>query len=209
MENRYFETRYTFNSGRKRVWRAITEHLQRYIPKESSVLELGAGYCDFINQIIANKKTALDFDESSEQYKGEDVRFVKGSVLDFVPMEKYDVVFASNFLEHFTIKENETILKTIYQSLPKKGKLILVQPNYYYCYRNYFDDYTHKTVFSHNNIIDFLRANKFRVNFVKRRFLPFSFKSHLPASYLLTKMYLKSPIKPFAKQMLIVAEKDV
>lgn len=209
MGNRYFETRYTFISGRKRVWRAITERLQRYIPKESSVLELGAGYCDFINQIIANKKTALDFDESSEQYKGTNVRFVKGSVLNFVPTEKYDVVFASNFLEHFTVTENEFIMKTVYQALAENGKLILIQPNYYYCYRNYFDDYTHKMVFSHNNIIDFLRANKFRVCFVKRRFLPFSFKSHLPASYVLTKLYLMSPIKPFAKQMLIVAEKDV
>ena len=50
----YYETRYTFDEGRSKVWRAITEYLQKYVnDKTDCVLDLGAGYCDFINNINA------------------------------------------------------------------------------------------------------------------------------------------------------------
>lgn len=208
-ENNYFDTRYSFNPSRHKVWRAIAEYIQKYIPYDASVLELGSGYCDFINQIHAQRRVALDYNEISKQYANIDVNFVQSSILDFSPNEKFDIVFASNFLEHFSIQELEKVMSVIYNSLHDSGKLILIQPNYFYCYRNYWDDYTHKTVFSHNNIHDFLLANHFDVKLIRSKFLPFSFKSHLPTSYFLTKLYLYSPYKPFAKQMLIVAEKCI
>jgi SAM-dependent methyltransferase len=208
-QNNYFNTRYSFNKKRMVVWKAITEYLQKYICDECSVLELGSGYGDFINQIKSKDKVAIDFDNDAKKHCNTDVFFVNASIFDFNIEKKFDVIFASNFLEHFTQLELDVVLGKISELLNKNGKLILIQPNYYYCYRNYWDDYTHKTVFSHVNFPDFLIAKGFLVKVLKKRFLPFSFKSKLPASYLLTKLYMSSPIKPFAKQLLIVAEKNV
>lgn len=208
-QNKYFDTRYNFNKKREAVWRSITEYLQGYIDEKSSVLELGSGYCDFINQIKSKDKVAIDIDETSKAYCSTDVLFVNASIFDFNIQKKFDVIFSSNFFEHFTFQELDVIFRKIKQLLKDKGKLIIIQPNYYYCYRNYWDDYTHKTVFSHINLPDFLEEHGFSVKVMKKRFLPFSFKSKLPSSYFLTKLYLLLPVKPFAKQLLIVSEKNV
>ena len=87
------------------------------------------------------------------------------------------------------------------------GKLILVQPNYYYAYRKYWDDFTHVKPYTHESLADMLRCNDYDVLRVEKRFLPFSFKSWMPTSYLLTKLYLGLPWRPWAGQMLVVGEK--
>jgi SAM-dependent methyltransferase len=118
-----------------------------------------------------------------------------------------DVVFASNLFEHFNDEELEAIMLNIKRVLKPNGKIILLQPNIFYAYREYWDDYTHKKAFSHVSLADFLSSQDFQILKVYKKFIPFSLKSRLPKSYLLTKLYLLSPIKPFAKQMLAVAEK--
>ena len=172
------------------------------------MLEIGAGYCDFINQIFAREKLALDFDLNAGKFCAPDVNFMHGSILEFDLDKKVDVIFASNFFEHFTIEELRVIFLRLRKILEDNGKLIVIQPNYFYSFRNYWDDYTHKTVFSHNNLPDFLIEQGFEVKFLKKRFMPFSFKSKLPTSYWLTRLYLRLPFKPFAKQLLIVSEKQ-
>jgi hypothetical protein len=72
-------------------------------------------------------------------------------------------------------------------------------------YREYFDDYTHVSVFSHVSLADFLRVNGFDLLEIRPRFLPLTVKSRLPVLPWLIKAYLASPIKPMAKQMLIRA----
>ena len=81
----------------------------------------------------------------------------------------------------------------------------MLQPNFYYAYRDYFDDYTHTTVYSHVSICDFLEANSYEVLTCKPRFLPLTLKSRLKVSPLLIRMYLMSPLKPLGKQMLVRA----
>jgi hypothetical protein len=82
-----------------------------------------------------------------------------------------------------------------------------MQPNYRYAYKEYFDDYTHKKIFTHISLNDFFQANGFEAIKVLPKFLPFSLKSRLPKSYFLTKLYLHSFYKPMAKQMLLVFKK--
>jgi hypothetical protein len=91
------------------------------------------------------------------------------------------------------------------RKLASGGTLNILQPNYRYAYREYFDDYTHVSVFSHISLTDFLRANGFDVLEISPRFLPLTVKSRLPVSPWLIRAYLASPIKPLAKQMLIRA----
>ena len=48
--NNYFESRFKFDLGRKKVWDAIVDHLQpKFFNNIETVVELGCGYGDFIN----------------------------------------------------------------------------------------------------------------------------------------------------------------
>jgi SAM-dependent methyltransferase len=207
----YFKTRLVFDAGRAKVWNAINEYLQQFLPDNPIVMDVGCGYGDFINGIKANKKYAIDLNaEIREYFSDQSIIFNAQSVLDEFPVEDkcLDVVFASNLFEHFDDEELAKLMNNVRSKLKDKGRLILVQPNIYYAYREYWDDYTHKKAFSHNSIADFLVANDFRIVHLKKKFLPFSLKSRLPKSYWLTKLYLTSPIKPMGKQMLVIAEKN-
>jgi ubiquinone/menaquinone biosynthesis C-methylase UbiE len=99
-----------------------------------------------------------------------------------------------------TLTEIKRVLKT-------NGKLIIIQPNFKYCAREYFDDYTHLQIFTHIGVTDLLIGLGFSIVDVKPRFLPFSMKSNLPKYTWLVRLYLLSPFKPFAGQMLVVAKR--
>jgi ubiquinone/menaquinone biosynthesis C-methylase UbiE len=206
--DRYFETRLTFDKGRTKVWKAICEYLQNEINENSSVVDLGCGYCDFINHISAAKKYAVDSNPESKQFCSEDVEFLHSSVTSLaLESNSADVIFASNLLEHFHDVELQEVFSEISRVLKTRGKLILIQPNYYYSYREYWDDYTHVKAFTHTSLADLLKSKNYKIEKVVKRFLPFSFHSILPKTYLLTKLYLALPYHPGAKQMLVIASK--
>jgi hypothetical protein len=81
-----------------------------------------------------------------------------------------------------------------------------VQPNFRLQPRRYFDDYTHKTIFTDEGFCDFLRACGWRIVHREPRFLPFTLKSKLPAFGWLVSLYLALPYRPLAGQFLTVAE---
>lgn len=206
MKNNYYSTRYKFREDRSKVWRAICEYLQQFIPKNSTVLDLGCGYCDFINNIKSKKKIAVDNSKYSSKYCNKNVSFItsKSDSLNKIKNNSVDVVFSSNLFEHLTDKQFSKTLSEIKKILKKNGRLILIQPNYKYSYNDYFDDYTHIKAFSHISLQDGVEAHGFKMTKCIPRFIPFSFKSLLPKNYFLTKIYLHLPIRPMAKQMLLI-----
>jgi len=86
--------------------------------------------------------------------------------------------------------------------------LILLQPNHRRCAEHYWDDPTHRTVFSDVNITPFLARHGFGVVKLIPGLLPFSMKSRLPKWPLLVRLYLWSPFKPLGAQMYVVARKE-
>lgn len=88
------------------------------------------------------------------------------------------------------------------------GKLIIMSPNFRYSYKSYFEDYTHKTILTDRSLKDIVVGSGFTITKFIPKFLPFSVASILPVSPLLIKLYLLSPIKPFAGQMLCIATKQ-
>jgi hypothetical protein len=107
--------------------------------------------------------------------------------------------------EHISQADLAKVLSALRAKLSARGELTILQPNYRYAYREYFDDYTHVSVWSHISLADFLTANDYEVIEVRPRFLPLTVKSRLPVSPLLIAAYLKSPFKPMGKQMLLRA----
>lgn len=207
----YFATRYASVPGETWVWREICRFLQRYVPPQSIVLDLGAGHCGFINQIKAHEKHAVDDCPAAAGFAKPGIHFhLSGSsLLGMFGGSSVDVVFASNLLEHLTREELAKTLEEVRRILRTGGRLLVLQPNFRYSYKKYFDDYTHRRIFTHVSLRDLLSSSGFQVEVVQPRFLPFSMRSGPVGFPWLVRLYLRSPIKPFAGQMLLVARKGV
>ena len=200
-----------YDPRREKVWKEITSYLKKYISKNDIVLELGAGYCHFINNVKAKDKYALDLDkEVLKQYAATGVHTISGDVLNIKKLinRKFDIIFASNLLEHISINELHSLFPIIKEMLTDKGRFIILQPNYRYSFKEYFDDFDHITVFDHISLQRLLLIHGFKITKVFKKFLPYSMDSKLPTLKWLVYLYLRIPIKLFAKQMLIIATND-
>lgn len=205
----YHETRFTFDRRRDLLWKTLWEScFSRLIRPDFHVLELGAGYGHFINHVRCARRFAVDqwagFTEFVEA--GVQTHVGDASDLDFIPDGSIDFAFASNLFEHLTKEELAATLEALKRKLRPGGTLNVLQPNYRYAYREYFDDYTHISIFSDRSLCDFLAAHDFRVIAAEPRFLPLTIKSRFPVSPFLIKLYLLLPFKPLAKQMFIRTE---
>jgi SAM-dependent methyltransferase len=208
MSREYFQTRLPYDSRREVLWRALYRYyFSRLIADTDCVLELGAGYGHFINQVRTKKAIAVDGWDGFTDYLRPDIEARVGDVSDlsFLASSSIDFMFASNLFEHMSQNEFASVLSQLKRILASDGTLNLLQPNYYYASREYFDDYTHRTIYSHTSICDFLEAHGYRVIECKPRFLPLTIKSRLPVSPFLIRLYLHSPWKPLGKQMFIRA----
>jgi len=206
----YFHTRFVYRIERKKVWAILAEYLaDLFISPDAAVLDLGAGYCDFINQLKARERHALDISPIIAKHAAEGIVTHVGSCVQMTELADryFDVVFASNLLEHLSREESVKTLSEIYRILKETGRLILIQPNFKICHKTYFDDYTHLQVFTDRSLSDFIESAGFRIKYRLSRFLPFSFDTKFPFSAWLLRLYLLMPFKPFAGQMLLVAEK--
>ncbi len=198
--------------ARAGVWRIITEHLAPWVSSSAHVLEIGAGYCHWINNVAAARRVALDLwpDLAQHASPGVEARVLDASRdLGSLGERTFDVVLASNVLEHFEPDVAATIVANVATLLRREGRFIIIQPNFRYAYRQYFDDYTHRSVFTHESLSSLLRANGFDLELVQAKFLPYSMRAaKTPLPLWLVRAYLMSPIKPMAGQMLIVGKKS-
>ncbi len=204
----YFDTRFQFDPRREVLWKALCDfYFSGLVPPGGHVLELGAGYCHFINNVRAGRKTAIDISPAAAAHAAPDVDLHPGSVtdLEFLPDASVDLAFASNLFEHLSQADFAKCLAGLRKKLKPGGQLVILQPNYRRAYREYFDDYTHISVYSDVSLSDFLKANGYRVLECRPGFLPFSVISQLPVNRHLIRLYLWSPWKPLAKQMLLRA----
>jgi SAM-dependent methyltransferase len=204
----YHETRLAFDPRRDVLWKTLCEaFFQHFIPAGATVLELGAGYGHFINHVRCLNRIALDRWEGMAEYLDAGVVAHTGDVtnLDAIADGSVDFVFASNLFEHLLQHDFARVLAQVRNKLKPGGTLNILQPNYRFAYREYFDDYTHVAVYSDRSLADFLGAHGFEVIDCRARFLPLTVKSRLPVSSLLIRLYLLLPFKPMGKQMFLRA----
>ena len=197
---------------RKNMWKFLCDHfLQKYIQKESTVLDVAAGYCEFINNIRARKKIALDYNPDIKKFAENNVKVI---ISNSTKMKKLNnncinVVFTSNFFEHLTKEDIVKTIMEIHRVLKKDGKFLIIQPNIRFCYRDYWMFFDHITPLDDRSLSEVLELNGFKIIEIKSKFLPYTTKSKLPKSIFLFKLYLKIPIiqKIMGKQLFIYAKK--
>jgi SAM-dependent methyltransferase len=207
----YHDVHLTEHPAREGVWRVIADYLAPWVPAQATVLEIGAGHCHWINSVRAPSRLAVDMWSGVARFaaEGVDTRVMDVSTgLSALPPSHFDVVLASNVLEHFEPDVANRIAGEVAALLKPGGRFLIIQPNYRYAYRSYFDDYTHRAVFTDVSLPNMLRSHGFIIDACKPRFLPYSMRNvrgSVPA--WLVRAYLHSPLKPGAGQMLVVASK--
>ena len=80
------------------------------------------------------------------------------------------------------------------ETLAPGGVLAIMGPNFKYCAKDYFDCADHRSRSPTSRSQEHLIAAGYDGAEVVPRFLPFSFRSRLPASPRLTRMYLQMPL---------------
>ncbi len=198
---------------RKRVWKILCDGLfDGLVGPEQRVLDLACGYGEFINQIAARKKYAVDLNPDSPKHLDPDVEFHSrlANQLDFLGDGEVDVVFTSNFLEHLPDKAAcDAVFAEIRRVLAPGGRFIILGPNIKYCYKEYWDYYDHYLPLSHLSLAEGLMQSGYRITMNVPRFLPYTMNSSMPTSDALVRLYLKLPLawSIFGKQFLVVAAK--
>ena len=207
----YHRAHLTQDPRRATVWKAIADHLAAHVPPDAHVLELGAGYCDWINNVRAARRVAIDLWPELPRYAAPGVEPLVLDIsngLESLGDASFDVVLASNLLEHFGPDAAEVVVCGVARLLRPGGRFVLIQPNFRYAWRSYFDDYTHRSIFTDVSLPALLRSAGFTIETVKPRFAPYSMQRvRIPVAAWLVRAYLLLPLKPAAGQMLVVAQK--
>jgi SAM-dependent methyltransferase len=199
---------------RERVWQILTRHyFQRWVRRTDTVLDLGAGYCEFVNNIKAGRKIALDLNPVTSLKAAPTVTVVSQDVATAwrVETQSVDVVFTSNFFEHLPTKQDLThCLSEIHRVLRPNGRLLALGPNIRFCFNVYWDYFDHYLPLSDRSLVEAARIAGFSLERVIPRFLPFTMQGKAPPSSALIRLYLRLPLawRLLGKQFLVVARKQ-
>ncbi len=182
--------------------------LQQYIQQDYCVIDVGAGFCGFINNINCKKKYAVDLNKDTAAYANADVIVLKD--LSVIFNESADIVFMSNFLEHLPSKNDLLhMLNEAHRILRKSGRIMLLQPNIRYAYKEYWDFFDHHIPLSDKSLAEAISLAGFSVNIIIPRFLPYSTKNKMPQWEYFLKLYLRFSFlwKFFGKQCFVMGDK--
>jgi len=195
------------------IWKVLcASFFQRYVAANATVVDIGAGYCEFINNIRAGRKIAVDLNPDVQRFADADVQVINApcSAIAQIESSSVDVVFMSNFLEHLPGKA--AVLDTFNEAnriLREDGRIIVLQPNIRFLPGEYWDFFDHHTPLTDRSLVEGLQLAGFSPSIVHPRFLPYTTKSRLPKAAFLVRLYLHLPLLwyLFGKQALVVAVK--
>lgn len=208
-----YERRLTADAEyRNQLWELLCkEWFQKFIPQESSVLEVAAGHCEFINHIVARRRIALDLNPEVARYAQQGVATIISSAdqMDDIADSSVDTVFMSNFLEHIPKPVIVATLRECNRVLRPGGKIIVLQPNIRHTGADYWMFFDHVTPLDEHSLVEVLELVGFGIHTIIPRFLPYTTKSRLPKALWLVRLYLKVPLlwRVLGGQALAVATK--
>lgn len=207
-----YANRFQDEVKRSLVWKELARYFQQWISPQAVILDLGAGYCEFINNVQAQKKYAIDLNPTTQSRAKPDVHVLSQDVTLEWQLDSgtIDVVFSSNFLEHLATKDGlMDCLRQANRVLKSDGTLILLGPNIRFCADVYWDFFDHHLPLSDRSLVEALGLAGFEVERVIDRFLPFTMQGRAPAHPFLVRTYLRLPIfwPILGKQFLIIAKK--
>lgn len=200
-------------TSKRLLWEALyDEFLTHYVRPTDTVLDLGAGACEFINVCQAGVKIAVDLNPETKLWARDAwVVTAPGDNMAEVADGCVDLVFTSNFFEH--LPDKRTLLNTLGECrrvLRPDGRLLVLMPNLRYVGDRYWDYFDHHLPLTHRSLVEGLRLAGFAADRVIPRFVPYTVKdSPLRIRRTLVRAYLRLPLlwRVLGSQMFVAARK--
>jgi len=199
---------------RTRVWKVLASYFSQWFPSTGTVLDLGSGYCEFINNATACLKYAMDLNPDIRQRAAQGVIVLQQDCSEPWPLpdSELDAVFTSNFLEHLPNKTAvSAVLENAHRCLKPGGRFIAMGPNIKYLPGAYWDFFDHYVELTELSLAEALSNCDFEIEKQVGRFLPYamSFGRQYPAWGLRLYLVLPAAWRVFGKQFLVVGRKRV
>ena len=190
----------TFNS-------ALKTFFNTKIDSHSKLIDLGYGDGSFLKALEKNNIYSKGYDYDQINFENDKIPEDSNSV---------DFITCNSVIEHLNDVTN--LFKEVHRVLKPKGKFILITPNFYYDYKNFYDDPTHVNPFT----VEKLNSSLFYNQFKKVKILPWIVKKSVlfwkvPFSFFFARYFLitrndsKLPVPKFfkgqTKVMFSIAEK--
>ena len=135
----------------------IKELVKKYeIDLDSSILELGCGRGEFLNEFtnLGMKGYGTDVSGYAKDFcKNAEIKIsdITKEKLPY-PDNHFDIVYSKSFIEHFYYPE--IVFEEAYRVLKPSGKFINLTPEWKYFYKTFYEDYTHRTPFTEKSLKD-------------------------------------------------------
>ena len=197
---------------RQRVWIILARFFSQWVSRDSEVLDLGCGWCEFINSVQCRRKFGMDLNPDVKSFANPDVRILEQdcSTPWVVDRESLDVVFTSNFLEHLPSKAavQDTLLQA-HHALKPGGIFLAMGPNIRYVSGAYWDFFDHYVPLTELSLSEILQKCGFDVQLKLARFLPYTMSNGRQYPLWMLRIYLSFPIlwRIAGAQFLVVARK--
>lgn len=198
---------------RNEVWQVLTsKFFSKLIPSSATVLDLGCGYGEFINNINCAKKYAMDMNPGAAQRLATDITFIEQDCSQEwgLPERHLDAIFTSNFFEHLGSKSALSYtLAQAHRCLKPGGIIIALGPNVRFVGGAYWDFWDHHLPLTDEALSEVLRLNGFEIVRSLPRFIPYTMVNKRSVPRSLISMYLELPFlwRMFGKQFLVVGRR--
>ena len=135
----------------------IKELVRKFdLSTDSSILELGCGRGEFLNEFIALGMKGFGVDISN--YAKDFCKNAEIKVSDITkeklpyPDNYFDIIYSKSFIEHFYYPDE--VFKEAYRVLKPSGIFINLTPEWQYIYKSFYEDFTHRTPFTKKSLED-------------------------------------------------------
>ena len=162
MKNNKFDyVQVIYDEGKKPLT-SYPYHLSKYIferyklKKNQKILDIGCGRGEFLKGFIKCGLVGHATDQSDTVLKYlPEIIFKKSDIEnDGIPYPDnfFDIVYSKSVIEHFYYPEK--LVEEMFRVLKPGGIAITLCPSWEYNFRDYFEDYTHRTPFMKTSLKD-------------------------------------------------------
>jgi SAM-dependent methyltransferase len=198
---------------RDRIWRVLIDSFfSKWVRPDHSVLDLGCGFGEFINNVKARERFGMDLNPATATKLSKDVGFLEQDCSERwnLPDGSLDIIFTSNFLEHLGDKDAvKRTLREAYRCLRPGGRIIAMGPNIRYLPGSYWDFFDHHVILTERSLDEVLSVTGFTVESAIARFLPYTMVGGPKYPLLFLRLYLNLPFLWWIKgrQFLVIASR--
>lgn len=201
-------------ANKRTLWGVLVrDFFQKYVPTDGTVVDLGAGNCEFINAVRARRRIAVDLNPASVEFAdpGVEVLSTRSDQMSALAEDSVETVFTSNFFEHLPTKADLMLTLNECRRVTRPGGLIVVlMPNIRYLPGRYWDYLDHHLPLTHLSLAEALELSGYDVVEQVGKFLPYTVKdARFEVRPFMVRAYLRMPFawRLLGRQMLVVGRK--